>query len=549
MLGGLLSAHALTTHPKWKNVFFGSSAAEFLASYDDEFLSLARDLGSRLLRAFSTSNSIPFAWINLRHGVLSGETRDTCTAGVGTLLLEMSLLSYFTRNSSYFIGAHRALLSLWRMRSVHNNLLGNSFCGRTLRWLNSNAGIGAGIDSFYEYLLKSYIYLGHSHYWDIFQISYASITKYLRRGSWYIETNIATSKAAHFHFNSLQSFWPSIQILIGDIPLSLSTINSFFSIWYAYHGLPERFLLNSNQAHATENHYPLRPELIESIFYAKQYHESTAKDYYLWLGLEMLNDIENRSKSAFGYTILDNVVSGDKGDYMPSYFLAETVQYLLLLFDEDNALHSMQNEYIFTTEGHIFPMYAGLRPYIEEIILWSEGLDEGDSVPIPYAQYDADIDSADIKTKRRQDIIDSADIESIFIFQDSHAAVCPASPFAVYSSMHQLQDGEVHHRATDMFEEGMSHHWDWIHKMFNKQQIGDECPAAVMPPDPVQFNVHSRGPCDLLPQIQRKKAPEITKERRRNGSYRKMIEFEYLMTLVILQLILWITLKNYKYSI
>ena len=79
---------------------------------------------SRLLPAFNTSNGIPYAWVNLQKGVLEGETRDTCTAGVGTLMLEMGLLSYITQNDIYFTVSHKALMKLWRLRSVNNNLLG-----------------------------------------------------------------------------------------------------------------------------------------------------------------------------------------------------------------------------------------------------------------------------------------------------------------------------------------------------------------------------------------------------------------------------------------
>ena len=64
-------------------------------------------------------------------------------------------------------------------------------------------------------------------------------------------------------------------------------------------------------------------------------------DYYLWLGLEMLNTIENRTRTEYGFTIIADVVTGIKADYMPSYFLAETLKYLLLMFDESHIIHSL----------------------------------------------------------------------------------------------------------------------------------------------------------------------------------------------------------------
>ena len=647
ILGGLLSAHSLTTHPKWHKIFLNQNDIEsikFIENYKNEFLILAQQLGDRLLPAFNTSNGIPYAWINLKYGILRGETRDTCTAGVGTLMLEMSLLSYLTKNNIYFIVTHRALLKLWKLRNVDNNLLGNSFNGANLKWSNINSGIGAGIDSFYEYLLKSYIYLGYQYYWDIFQISYKSVIKYIRKGPWYIETNIKTSRPSHYHFNSLQSFWPSLQILIGDIPLSFSTINSFFSIWYNYNGLPERFLLNSNQPHSTENQYPLRPELIESIFYAfqsiKNNHKQMTKvnngsniyihqDYYLWLGYEILKSIQNRTKTTFGYTILTNVITGDKGDYMPSYFLAETCKYLLLLFDENAVLNSnkLKNDYIFTTEGHIFPIYNDMRLYIDGVL---DSLDDDDDLHVddyfilyekynqfdknaidydndPEIEFDDDDDDDDgeknKKNKRKtnktakkdqkekkirkgstisfeynsRSIINSNNIDSIFIFQHPYTAICPSSPFYTYSLMHHDQNEIIYanqnknNQIGDDDDDGMNYLWQWIHKMFGKKdeiykdkqistimhrdgnvQIGDQCAM------PVQFSYilyhfmciktyrkSTKCVIKINKKGGRRKSKQESKAKKESyGNYQMSRECEYLMMLVILQLILMIILRN-----
>src|SRR5690242_17426067 len=40
---------------------------------------------------------------------------------------------------------------------------------------------------------------------------------------------------------------------------------------------------------------------------------------------------------------------------MESFFLAETLKYLYLLFDEDNFVN--KNPYTFNTEGHIIPLH------------------------------------------------------------------------------------------------------------------------------------------------------------------------------------------------
>ena len=51
------------------------------------------------------------------------------------------------------------------------------------QWTGRMSGIGAGIDSFYEYLLKSYILFGEREDLEMFREMYSNIMKYLRKGS------------------------------------------------------------------------------------------------------------------------------------------------------------------------------------------------------------------------------------------------------------------------------------------------------------------------------------------------------------------------------
>lgn len=64
-------------------------------------LRLAEDVARRLLAAFDTPSGMPYGTVNLRHGVPPGETTVTCTAGVGTFILEFSTLSRLTGDPVY----------------------------------------------------------------------------------------------------------------------------------------------------------------------------------------------------------------------------------------------------------------------------------------------------------------------------------------------------------------------------------------------------------------------------------------------------------------
>ena len=59
-------------------------------------LRLAEDAARRLLPAFDTNTGMPYGTVNLRNGVPHGETTITCTAGVGTFIVEFGALSRLT---------------------------------------------------------------------------------------------------------------------------------------------------------------------------------------------------------------------------------------------------------------------------------------------------------------------------------------------------------------------------------------------------------------------------------------------------------------------
>ena len=53
---------------------------------------------------------------------------------------------------------------------------------QTGHWVGKQSGLGAGLDSFYEYLLKSYILFGEKEDLEMFNAAYQRIQNYLRRG-------------------------------------------------------------------------------------------------------------------------------------------------------------------------------------------------------------------------------------------------------------------------------------------------------------------------------------------------------------------------------
>ena len=75
--------------------------------------------------------------------------------------------------------AKAAMDVLWASRHRQSNLLGNVLNINSGDWIRRDSGIGAGIDSYYEYVAKAYILLGDETYLSRWNTHYASIMKYL----------------------------------------------------------------------------------------------------------------------------------------------------------------------------------------------------------------------------------------------------------------------------------------------------------------------------------------------------------------------------------
>ncbi|XP_019456622.1 PREDICTED: alpha-mannosidase I MNS5 isoform X1 [Lupinus angustifolius] len=342
VLGGLVSAHLLASD---------SSKGLFQGAYKNQLLVLAEDLGKRFLPAFNTPTGLPYAWINLKSGVMENETTETSTSGCGSLILEMGALSKLTGDPRYELAALRALHKLWSMRSSLN-LFGTTLDVATGEWIEFSSGIGAGVDSFYEYLLKGHILFGNEDLWRMFHSAYLAVQKYFRYGPWYHEADMRTGRATYWQLTSLQAFWPGLQVLTGDVIAANSSHREFFHVWQRFGVLPERYLLDHQMLHPTEKYYPLRPELAESTFYL---YQATKDPWYLDVGESIINSLNSYTKVKGGFASIKDVSTMQLEDHQHSFFLAETCKYLYLLFDDSFLL---ERNYIFTTEGHPLPVLS-----------------------------------------------------------------------------------------------------------------------------------------------------------------------------------------------
>jgi len=326
ILGGLLSGYQMTGDPR--------------------LLRLAEDLGRRLLPAFDSPTGMPYMHVNLK----TGETRGTRTnpAEIGTLVLEFGTLARLAGKPVFFEKAKNALVRLYERRSKIG-LVGEEIDVETGEWVSPSSHVGGGIDSYYEYLLKCSRLFGDGDCEAMWRSSLRALNEHLAEdvptGLWYGQVDMTTGERTATEFGALHAFLPAVLALGGDLGRARRLQESCYKMW-TLHGI-EPEVLDYRTMRVVHAGYPLRPEIIESAYILYRY---TKDPRYLEMGRTFFEALIARCRTDSGYTVLKDVVTGEKGDLMPSYFLAETLKYLYLLFAPDETLDL--DKVVFNTEAH-----------------------------------------------------------------------------------------------------------------------------------------------------------------------------------------------------
>lgn len=385
-VGGLLSAHLFAVghlpitnyHPTFNNITWPNGFV-----YSDQLLFLARDLATRLLPAFSTQTGIPYPRVNLRTGIpfylttdgfcyADGSTTsdpghreltENCAAGAGSLILEFSTLSRLTGDPRFESLAKRAFWAIWSRRSSLH-LLGNGIDAESGHWTNPPlSGIGAGIDSFFEYSLKSHILLSDlpstdsssDHFLQVWHQAHAAVRHHIYRSAkqerhpFYAQVDTTTGAMRYSWIDNLSAYYPGLLVLAGELDEAIESHLLFSALWTRYAALPERWNTANGYIDPHFRHWAGRPEFVESTFHL---YQATKDPWFLRVGEMVLRDITRRCWTECGWADLGDVVTGERRDRMESFFLGETVKYLYLLFDESHPLNRGDGAVVFTTEGH-----------------------------------------------------------------------------------------------------------------------------------------------------------------------------------------------------
>jgi len=370
LLGGLLSSCQLTG--------------------DKQLLTLAEDLGNRLLPVFDSPTGLPYRFVNLKTGKVRGA--ETNPAEAGTLLIEFGTLSKLTRRPVFYEKAKRALVEIYKRRSPIG-LVGTWINVETGKWTNTDSHISGAIDSYYEYLLKCWLLFDDQDCKRMWLDSIAAINKYLadefdrqaRRYEpelWYGHADMNTGVRTTSTYGALDAFFPAVLALSGDLERAARLQVSSQKMWRHYGIEPEE--INYRTWEVVSPGYPLRPEIVESTYYLHHYATPRSRlsrpqssssisrgvnprgaragrgllapsrlasaAAYRQQGRLIFEDFVKYCRTDEGYAALKNVLTKEQSDSMQSFLFAETFKYFYLLFAPPATLDF--DKVVFNTEAH-----------------------------------------------------------------------------------------------------------------------------------------------------------------------------------------------------
>ncbi|KAG7626047.1 putative mannosyl-oligosaccharide 1,2-alpha-mannosidase [Arabidopsis thaliana] len=349
VVGGLLSAYDL--------------------SGDKIFLEKAMDIADRLLPAWDTQSGIPYNIINLKHGNAHNPTwagGDSILADSGTEQLEFIALSQRTGDPKYQQKVEK-VISVLNKNFPADGLLPIYINPDTANPSQSTITFGAMGDSFYEYLLKVWVFGNKTsavkHYRDMWEKSMNGLLSLVKKSTPSSFTYICEKSGNSLidKMDELACFAPGMLALGASGYSDPAEGKKFLTLaeelaWTCYNfyqSTPtklagENYFFNSGSDMSVGTSWNiLRPETVESLFYL--WRLTGNKTYQEW-GWNIFEAFEKNSRIESGYVGLKDVNTGVKDNKMQSFFLAETLKYLYLLFSPTTVIPL--DEWVFNTEAH-----------------------------------------------------------------------------------------------------------------------------------------------------------------------------------------------------
>ncbi|XP_064460068.1 endoplasmic reticulum mannosyl-oligosaccharide 1,2-alpha-mannosidase-like isoform X2 [Ornithodoros turicata] len=360
----------------------GSLLSMFHLTKDSLYLDKARDLGERLLPGFSSNSGIPYSDVNLQSGTAHAPiwAPDSTVSEVSSIQLEFRALSRAAKNPVYEQKAFAVSEHLHKLpkRDGLVPMFVNADSGRFST--TSTLTLGARADSYYEYLLKQWIQTGKTIDWlkedylTAVEGIRSNLVRHSKPGGLLFVGELIRGQTFSPKMDHLVCYLPGTLALgyhhglprdhldlaqsLMDTCLKTYAVNpTFLAPEISHFNMDEHgdkdIIVKSNDAHNL-----LRPETLESLWYL--YYVTQNKTYQDW-GWRIFQGFNKYCKvESGGYTSINNVRSAlfpRPRDMMESFFLAETLKYLYLLFSDEATEAYSPDKFIYNTEAHLLPIY------------------------------------------------------------------------------------------------------------------------------------------------------------------------------------------------
>ncbi|KAK6211052.1 glycosyl hydrolase family 47 [Colletotrichum tabaci] len=388
-LGGLLSGHDLLKGPL-KDVAANQTGV-------DALLTQAKRLADNLKVAFDTPTGVPDNILVYDPKPRRNGSETNGIATIGTLVLEWTRLSDLTGDKQYGELSQKGEAFLLKPNEeVFPGLLGTDVFISNGTFADRSGGWNGGTDSFYEYLIKMWLYDQNrfSLYRDRWIAAADSSIKFLASSPTTRPdlTFLAAYNNANLRFISthLACFDGGNFILGGLLLKEQKYVDFGIKLTEACHetykqtatGIgPEIFRWQDDRppvnktlnpdppANQTEFYqragfwireggsaYVLRPEVIESYYYAYRATGDTKYQDWAWDAFLAINKTCSAGSGFSSITDVDNPKGGTADDFQESFWFAEVLKYSYLIqaTDAKVQVEVTDNKWVFNTEAHPF---------------------------------------------------------------------------------------------------------------------------------------------------------------------------------------------------
>ncbi|KAL5106212.1 Mannosyl-oligosaccharide 12-alpha-mannosidase IB [Taenia crassiceps] len=340
--------------------FVGGLLSIYSMTRDQVFLDRSVSILNNLLPAFDEKTGLPASLFNLR----TKERRNYNWASngchilseIGTLHMEFQFVSELTGDPKYGQMVHRIRDYIEAASNVSNNQFRTYVSAQQEVFCNRRVTLSGEGDSFFEYLLKEWIRTGHADVkarklYDCSLESFESLNmlRTSKMGSFYVTDSqhgspgntmghLACFAGGMFALGAAKRNTSDVWFLRGK--QLTETCRKSYAQTETNLG-PESFRFTDNVdavgISSNEKRYFLRPETVESYFYMWRFTHDNVYREYAW---DVVQALEKYCRSEGGFSGLSDVTSATptQDDVQQSFFLAETLKYLYLIFCDDSVL-------------------------------------------------------------------------------------------------------------------------------------------------------------------------------------------------------------------